>query len=315
MVNRKDIIELHKKQLKLEIDAIRLSIQHSAVKGSEAEAAFRRLIRKHLPQRYKIGSGFVLNADNISHQHDVIVYDDFMNAPVFLGDNSGAFFGGAVYGVLETTISQLGSKKLEEDIRKMAALRNLFPEGKVAFQKVISCPIFNEEELEYMVGQCLSSGTSINDVWPEIKEKCISEDGAFIGDPYNLTSVRDYDKKVVSDMIVNLSAYAKKYVVKEKIIYSTPPPRTYLCALDGTSYKSIDSLSKTVNKLTKKYGAHIHGLLVLNKKGADWLLATKAYKNYEVEIKTEDAFFHFLENMKCDFQGMSVGKYPAADPK
>ena len=37
MVNKKDIIELHKKQLKLEIDAIRLAIQHKAAKGSEAE--------------------------------------------------------------------------------------------------------------------------------------------------------------------------------------------------------------------------------------------------------------------------------------
>ena len=313
MTRKKDIIELHKKQLKLEIDAIRLAISHNAAKGSEAEYAFKGLLRKYLPQKYKLSSGFVANANNISNQHDIIIYDDFMNVPMYLGDNSGSFLGGATYGVLEATISQLGTKKLEDDIKKMATLRRLFPEGKVAFQKVVSCPIFNEDELKHVVGQCLSSGFSIDDVWSEIKEKCISEDGTFTGDPYSLKSAEEHDKRVISDMIVRLSMYVKKYVVKEKIIYSTPPPRTCLCALDGTAYVSIDSLSKTVKKLTKKYGAHIHGLLVLNKKGDDWLLSTKAYTDYEVETQEKDALFHFLENMKRDFQGMLVGKYPAVD--
>ena len=35
--------------------------------------------------------------------------------------------------------------------------------------------------------------------------------------------------------------------------------------------------------------------------------------NYEVQIITDAVFFKFLENMKQAFQGMLVGKYPAAD--
>ena len=82
----KDIIELHKKQLKLEIDAICLAIEHNPTKGSEAEAVFRRLLRKYLPQKYKLSSGFIMNGNRISGQHDIVIYDNNINAPVYLGD-------------------------------------------------------------------------------------------------------------------------------------------------------------------------------------------------------------------------------------
>ena len=276
---------------------------------------FKRLIRKYLPQRYQLGSGFVINEDKISNQHDIIVYDDFMNVPIYLGDNFGSFLGGAVYGVLETTITKLNTSKLKEDIKKNAYLRKIFPGNKVAFQKVESRPIANEEELRRHVENCLSTGYSIDDVWPEIKEKCISKEGAFVGDIFGLNSIEECDKESISEEIIKLSQRAQKFVVTDKIFYSTPPPRTYICALDGAPYKSIKTLSKALKRLTKKHGAHIHGLLVLNREGGDWLLSTKAYSDYDVEVQTKDAFFHFLENMKRDFQGMLVGKYPAGEEK
>lgn len=314
MTGRKDILELHKKQLNLEIDAIRSAIHHSAIKGSEAEGAFKSFIRKHLPHKYKIGSGFVSNSYKMSQQHDIIFYDDFINTPIFLSDNSGVFLGGSVYGVAEITITKLNSTKLKTDIKKLANLRHLFPEDKVAFQKVISFPIVDENELKNEVGCYLSSGIFIDDVWPEIKKKCISEEGAFVGDVYSLVKVDDYEKDTIFNVVQKYSNRAKKYVVKEKTIYSTPPPRTYLCALNGVSYKSIDSLCNATKKLTKKYRAHLHGLLVLNKEGDDWLLSTKAYSNHEVQVTKKDAFLKFLDNIKRDFQCMLVGKKPASEP-
>lgn len=313
MANIEDIIGLHKKQLKLEIDVIRLAISHSAVKGSEAESAFKQILHKYLPQKYKLSSGFVVNGDKISRQHDVIIYDDFVNTPVYLGGISGLFLGGSVYGALETTIVKLDKEKLEDDIEKIACLRKLFNDGKVAFQKVISCPIVNEEQLKRDISCRLSSGYSIDCVWVEIKEKCISQESAFIGDVFSLESVGEYDKKVISGLVDSYSKIAQRFVVDEKIIYSTPPPRTYLCALDGAAYASVESLSVVVESLTKKHGAHIHGLLVLNNKGDDWLFSTRAFSDYKLDVKTKDAFPGLLKNMKRDFQGMLVGKYPAAD--
>jgi hypothetical protein len=313
MPTKKEIIELHKKQLKLDIDVIRLAIQHKAVKGAEAENAFKRLLRKYLPQRYNLLSGFVVNADRISRQHDIVVYDDFMNAPMFLGDNSGLFLGGSVYGVVEVTITQLNTSKLEDDIKKIAHLRKIFPENKVPFQKVMSCPIIDQDKVKEDVSHSLSSGYCIEDVWPEIKEKCLSKEGAYVGDVLNIESGNSYDKQVFSDIFRRYGSISREYIVKEKTILSTPPPRTFLCALDGTAYKSVATLAKAVKRLTKKYGAHVHGLLVLGKQGADWLISTQAYKNYDIEIKTKNAFFEFLQSMNRDFQGMLVGKLPAAE--
>jgi len=313
MTTKKDIVELHKKQLALDIDAIRLAIQHKAVKGAEAESAFKRLLRKHLPQRYNLSSGFVVNADNVSRQHDIIAYDGFMNAPMFLGDNSGLFLGGAVYGVVEATIAQLNTTKLEDDIKKIAQLRKLFPECKVPFQKVMSCPIIDQDKVKEEIEHSLSSGYCIEDVWPEIKEKCFSKEGAYVEDILKTESSDSYDRQVFSDIFRHYGSLSKKYIVKEKTIYSTPPPRTFLCALDGTSYKSAETLARAVKRLTKKYGAHVHGLLVLCKQGNDWLISTRAHEKYDVEIKTKNAFFEFLENMNRDFQGMLVGKLPAAE--
>ncbi len=313
MTTKKEIIELHKKQLKLDINVIRLAIQHKAVKGLEAENAFKRLLRKHLPQRYNLSSGFVVNAERISHQHDIVVYDDFMNAPMFLGDNSGLFLGGSVYGVAEVTITQLNASKLEGDIKKIAHLRKIFPKNKVPFQKVVSCPIIDQDKIKEEVSRSLSSGHCVKDVWPEIKEKCFSKEGAYIEDVLSIESGDSYDKQDLSDVFRRYGSLSKKYIVKEKTILSTPPPRTFLCALDGTAYKSIATLAKAVKRLTKKYRAHLHGLLVLGKQGADWLISTRAYENYDVEVKTKDAFFEFLQSMNRDFQGMLVGKLPAAE--
>jgi hypothetical protein len=313
MTTKKDILELHKKQLALDINVIRLAIQHKAVKGSEAESAFKRLLRKHLPQRYNLLSGFVVNTDRISRQHDIIVFDDFMNAPMFLGDSSGLFMGGSVYGVVEVTIARLNTAKLKCDIEKIAQLRKIFPESKVPFQKVVSCPIIDQDKVKEEVSHSLSSGCCIEDVWPEIKEKCLSKEGAYVEDVLQMNSCDYYDKQDLSDIFRRHGTLSKKYIVKEKTIYSTPPPRTFLCALDGTAYKSAETLAKAVKRLTIKYGAHVHGLLVLNEKGDDWLISTRAHENYDVEIKTKDAFFEFLEAMKRDFQGMLVGKLPAAE--
>ncbi|MBL7150983.1 MAG: hypothetical protein ISS32_00090 [Candidatus Omnitrophica bacterium] len=316
MTTKKDILGLHKKQLALDIDVIRLAIQHKAVKGSEAESAFKRLLRKHLPQRYNLLSGFVVNADRISRQHDIIVYDDFMNAPMFLGDSSGLFLGGSVYGVVEVTIARLNTAKLKDDLGKIAQLRKIFPENKVPFQKVVSCPIIDQDKVKEEVSNSLSSGYCIEDIWPEIKETCFSKEGAYVEDILQINSCdSSYDKQVFADIFRRHGSLSKKYIVKEKTIYSTPPPRTFLCALDGTAYKSVEALAKAVKKLTKEYGAHVHGLLVLNEKGDDWLISTRAHEDYDVEIKTKNAFFEFLEAMKRDFQGMLVGKLPAAEEK
>jgi hypothetical protein len=108
-------------------------------------------------------------------------------------------------------------------------------------------------------------------------------------------------------------------VVQREEFEGGPPPRTYILALSGTSFKSLESLATKVEELTKKYSAHIHGLLVLDdhdskkiKPGEEWLIRTRAYENFATERITKNSFYEFIESMKNDFMSMFVGRYPSA---
>ena len=129
----------------------------------------------------------------------------------------------------------------------------------------------------------------------------------------NLKSLDREEKNALLAMVKRHAQQTQQYIGVTKTILSPPPPRTYICALNGTSYKSIDGLRKAVYDLTRKYGAHVHGLLVLNGKRADWLITTKAFANGETKISSKNAFWEFIQKMNLDFQGLAVGKYPASN--
>lgn len=110
----------------------------------------------------------------------------------------------------------------------------------------------------------------------------------------------------------------KGTVVTQESFESTPPPRTYICALSGTTFKTPESLAKKTEELTKKYVAHMHGVLVIDshnqkKIEKEWLIWTEAYKNYKTNFITKDSLYTLIQGMNVDFFGMCVGKYPAAD--
>ena len=108
------------------------------------------------------------------------------------------------------------------------------------------------------------------------------------------------------------------YVVAEKNIESGPPPRTYICALSGTTFSSPERLAEAVKKLTKKYKAHMHGVLVIESSKSrspekEWLIWTKAFRDYETKYITKDSLYTLVNKMNSTFLGMYVGVYPSAD--
>jgi hypothetical protein len=71
------------KLLRNEFEFIRNSNPHSAEKGSEIEGILRTILNKHMPQRYRAGSGFINdNTNDISRQTDIIIYDA-MASPLY----------------------------------------------------------------------------------------------------------------------------------------------------------------------------------------------------------------------------------------
>ena len=77
-------------------------ITHPSAKGDVAEVAWRELLSKYLPDRYKVSCGFVVSADSQrSHQIDAIVYDNTYT-PLFFGEHGlSCVPAEAVYAVFE----------------------------------------------------------------------------------------------------------------------------------------------------------------------------------------------------------------------
>ena len=65
---------------------------HNAVKGHEAEEIVKKFLADHIPKRFAVGSGFILDpVGNISRQTDVILYDAF-NCSVYRVSNEASIF-------------------------------------------------------------------------------------------------------------------------------------------------------------------------------------------------------------------------------
>lgn len=131
-----EFVDLRKKQLELEINAIRKVMNHGGSKGTEAEAAVKKMLREFLPKRFSIGTGFVSVAGELSTQLDIIIYDEIENIPIYKGEDNIVIPAEAVYGVIEVTMQELDENKLNTDLGKLSKLKQLIDKNKKLFYKI-----------------------------------------------------------------------------------------------------------------------------------------------------------------------------------
>lgn len=82
----KDAFDAEQKVMVAEIEKFRRLVKHAAEKGGLIEGVFRDALRRIIPEKIGVTSGFVVDAkDNISRQLDIILYDR-MNTPRILYD-------------------------------------------------------------------------------------------------------------------------------------------------------------------------------------------------------------------------------------
>lgn len=112
------------KKLRQDFEHIK-SLPHSGEKGREAENILKRFLKDHLPKRYDVASGFILDrTDNVSKQTDVIVYDasscpileTYEDNLIIPADNAAA--------VVEVK-SNLTQKDIEDASEKIAQIKSL----------------------------------------------------------------------------------------------------------------------------------------------------------------------------------------------
>ena len=123
-VSRQSIFEQAARKLRQDFEELSV-VPHSGLKGNQAERLVKAFLKGHLPKRFDVGSGFILDHfDNVSKQTDVIIYDAF-NCPVYrASDDAGIFPSDNVAAVVEVK-SRLDKEQLTSSFENIMATKQL----------------------------------------------------------------------------------------------------------------------------------------------------------------------------------------------
>lgn len=121
---RSQIFTEASKKLRQELERAK-NIPHSGEKGKEVENILKDFLREHLPKRYDIASGFILDkADNVSSQTDVIVYDA-ASCPVLETYDDNLIIPSDNAAVVIEVKSNLTKNDIEDAAQKIAHIKTL----------------------------------------------------------------------------------------------------------------------------------------------------------------------------------------------
>jgi hypothetical protein len=121
---RRSIFEQASKRLRANFQELSV-IPHAGSKGAEGEAIVRQFLNDHMPQRFRAGSGFIIDRrDAVSKQTDVVVYDA-LNCPVYRASETAAIFPANNVAAVVEVKSRLDKVRLEEAAANIAAAKSL----------------------------------------------------------------------------------------------------------------------------------------------------------------------------------------------
>lgn len=114
-------------QFQLQSNILSDVLPHSGERGRNNEERFREFLSRVLPHKYSVGSGFVICSKSsvpVSSQTDVVLFDEFHNAPIHRELASHVYPVEMVYGTVEVK-RRLVKKDLEKICKDIAKLRAL----------------------------------------------------------------------------------------------------------------------------------------------------------------------------------------------
>lgn len=120
-------VRTHYKSITMEMKAVKDRVQnvteHWGEVGSWREVVLRNILRRHLPNSLGVGNGFVLTANGVTKQLDVIVYDE--NYPRYMQEGEFIIItADAVRAIVEVK-SSTTSSPLSESLRELSNAANM----------------------------------------------------------------------------------------------------------------------------------------------------------------------------------------------
>lgn len=101
--------------------------QHCLEQGLANERILKRILKQYLPQKYSVTSGKIMDYQGkLSNQIDIIIYDAFNFAPIYIDEDFGIIAYEAVYAIIEVKTT-LDSKSLPQAINLVESLKKLRP--------------------------------------------------------------------------------------------------------------------------------------------------------------------------------------------
>ena len=118
-------LRLMAKNLMAEFQEVTEPLEHNGVKGSLREEILTNCLKELLPQKYSVGSGIIVDADQTqSRQQDFFIYDAF-DSPVFLTRSSYQVVPiESVYATVEVK-SSLNKTELEKCVKNIQSVKKL----------------------------------------------------------------------------------------------------------------------------------------------------------------------------------------------
>lgn len=111
----------------LEARVLTAVLPHMGERGANDEERCREFLKRVLPQKYSIGTGFVVSAtvgSQPSRQQDVVVYDGFLNSPLHAELSASVFPVEMVYATLEVK-GRLDREELRKALESVGRTRSL----------------------------------------------------------------------------------------------------------------------------------------------------------------------------------------------
>ncbi|HEX8493002.1 MAG TPA: DUF6602 domain-containing protein [Pyrinomonadaceae bacterium] len=151
-ISRQAIFAQAARKLRQDFDELSV-VPHRGLKGNEAEKLVKVFLKEHLPKRFAVGSGFIIDRlDNVSKQTDVIIYDA-LNCPVYRASEDAAIFPSDNVAAVVEVKSCLDKKQLISSFENILATKQLAktPPSETSFitSQTIGCLFAFESTISF----------------------------------------------------------------------------------------------------------------------------------------------------------------------
>ena len=102
-------------------------LPHAGKRGSNDEERCRAFLSNVLPRRYGISSGFIVSStpkSKPSREQDVVIFDDFLNSPLYRETAAGVFPAEMVYATVEVK-ANLRPDDIDSSLKSIGEVRRL----------------------------------------------------------------------------------------------------------------------------------------------------------------------------------------------